>query len=147
MIRMTILGAVTATSLLATAAGAGDAFDSAVPKVRPAAQVPWMDVNPAIRFGDAFGDRAAGPQGTFGTFVPEFETPVHTHSGAYHAVVIEGVMTNPFGLEGESDPPRMGPGSYWYVPAGMPHSTACVSQSPCKFYMHAEGPFDFTPVE
>lgn len=54
-------------------------------------------------------------------------------------------MTNPF--EGEESPPRMGPGSYWYVPAGAVHATACVSDTPCQFYFHAESGFDFTPVE
>ena len=129
------------------AAQSGEAFDPAKPVVKPASAVPWVDVNAAIRFGDAFGDRATGPQGTFGTFPPNFVTPIHTHTGAYHAIVLKGEMTNPFGVDGEANPPRMGPGSYWYVPAGMAHATACVSDDPCMFYMHAGGAFDFTPVE
>ena len=142
------LAAVSVVLLAACTAGqAGDAFDAAKPVAKPAAAVPWVDVNEAIRFGDAFGDRATGPQGTFGTFPGNFNTPVHTHTGAYHAVVLKGEMTNPFGAEGEANPPTMGPGSYWYVPAGMAHATACVSAEPCMFYMHAGGAFDFTPVE
>jgi mannose-6-phosphate isomerase-like protein (cupin superfamily) len=134
--------------LAASAASqAGDAFDPAKPVAKPAAAVPWVDVNEAIRFGDAFGDRGTGPQGTFGTFPANFVTPVHTHTNAYHAIVVQGEMTNPFGADGEANPPRMGPGSYWYVPAGMAHATACVSDEPCMFYMHAGSFFDFTPVE
>lgn len=145
-----IVSSVVAAGVLLAgcAAGqAGDAFDPSKPVAKPAAEVPWVDVNPAIRFGDAFGDRATGPQGTFGTFPGNFITPVHTHTGAYHAVVLKGEMTNPFGTDGEANPPRMGSGSYWYVPAGMAHATACVSEDPCMFYMHAGGAFDFTPVE
>ena len=146
--RMIGSAAFAATVMAGCAAGqAGDAFDPSKPVVRPASAVPWVDVNEAIRFGDAFGDRATGPQGTFGTFPANFITPVHTHTGAYHAIVLRGEMTNPFGAEGESNPPRMGPGSYWYVPAGMAHATACVSEDPCMFYMHAGGAFDFTVVE
>ncbi len=51
-------------------------------------------------------------------------------------------MTNPF--EGEDNPPQMGPGSYWYVPAGAVHATACVSNTPCRFFFTAEEAFDFT---
>jgi quercetin dioxygenase-like cupin family protein len=70
---------------------------------------------------------------------------MHTHSGAYHGVVIKGVMTNPF--EGEINPPKLPPGSYWYVPADAVHATACVSNTPCEFYFHADSAFDFTPVK
>jgi quercetin dioxygenase-like cupin family protein len=41
----------------------------------------------------------------------------------------------------------MVPGSYWYVPAQAVHATACVSDTPCQFYFHADDAFDFTPVE
>ena len=102
-------------------------------------------LNPAISMAPVYGDRATGPHGTIGTFVPIFVTPFHTHSGAYHGVVISGLMTNPF--EGEENPPVMGPGSYWHVPANSVHATACVSATPCVFYFHAESGFDFTPVE
>ena len=94
--------------------------------------------------GSAWGKRMEGKHGTFGQFPGKASSPPHTHTGAYHGVVISGVMTNPF--EGETNPKKMGPGSYWFVPAGMEHVTACVSDDPCLFYFHAEGGFDFTPV-
>ncbi len=54
-------------------------------------------------------------------------------------------MTNPFA--GEAEPRKMGPGSYWFVPANAVHATACVSSIPCEFYFHAAGAFDFLPAE
>jgi len=95
-----------------------------------------------IEFGMAYGNTFESDHGTFGKFPGQFETPVHTHSQSYHAVVIEGVMTNP--MQGQTEfVSKMGPGSYWFVPAGQAHSTACVSSSPCQFYMHQQVPFDF----
>jgi len=120
-------------------------FDPAAERAVPADQLDFQNINPAVSMADAYGDRTKGAHGTFGTFPPEFITPMHTHSGAYHGVVIKGVMTNPF--EGETNPPKMPPGSYWYVPANAVHATDCVSKTPCEFYFHADGAFDFTTVK
>jgi hypothetical protein len=121
------------------------AFDSEAPVVLPVESQVFEPLNPMIAMAGAWGDRATGQHGTFGTFQPDFTTPFHTHTGAYHRVVIEGVMTNPF--EGEADAPEMGPGSYWYVPAGAAHATACISDTPCRFYFHADEGFDFIMAE
>lgn len=126
-------------------AEAGSKFDPAKSVVLPAEDVAFQAINPAINMGAAWGDRGAGAHGTFGQFPPEFITPFHTHSGAYHGIVLKGVMTNPF--EGEKSPPKMAAGSYWYVPANAVHATACVSTTPCAFYFHADKAFDFTPVK
>ena len=100
-----------------------------------------MDGAP-IEFGTAYGNTFKSDHGTFGKFPGKFETPAHIHSFAYHGVVIQGTMTNPMqGQTGKSK--EMGQGSYWFVPAGQAHSTACVSDAPCIFYMHQQVPFDF----
>lgn len=111
----------------------------------PAGELAFENINPAIRMATAWGNKGAGRHGTFGKFPAEFVTPLHTHSGAYHGVVLQGRMTNPF--DGDTTPPVMGPGSYWFVPAGVVHVTACVSKEPCMFYFHAEQAFDFQPKE
>ncbi len=112
---------------------------------RPAWQRDFAPMNPMIKMAPGYGDRAKGAHGTFGQFAPNFITPFHTHSAAYDGVVISGVMTNPFA--GEASPPKMGPGSYWHVPANSVHATACVSDTPCEFYFHAKGAFDFHPKQ
>jgi len=116
-------------------------FDPSKDTVKPAETIPYVNINPAIQFGSAWGDFSKTEHGTFGKFPAKFETPVHTHSGAYHGVVIKGTMTNPF--KGEKNPPIMKPGSYWFVPANSIHSTACISAEPCLFYFHAASKFDF----
>jgi len=96
-----------------------------------------------VKFADAYGDRAKGGHGTFGQFPAKFETPPHKHTHAYRAVVLKGEMTNPFA--GEANPPVMKPGSYWSVAAGEEHTTACVSDTPCEFFMWGSENFDFVP--
>ena len=124
---------------------AGTEFDTGKDVALPRWQLEFQNINPAIKMAAAYGDRRKGAHGSFGRFPPNFETPVHTHTGAYHGIVIKGVMTNPF--KGEETPPTMEPGSYWYVPAGSAHATACVSNIPCEFYFYADEAFDFHVVE
>ncbi len=136
------LGLILASAAVAMA---GEAFDPRKEVAKPSHLVEFQNINPAIEMGGAWGDRGKGAHGTFGKFPPNFITPFHTHSGAYHGVVLSGSMTNPF--KGEANPPDLGPGSYWYVPAESVHATACVSDTPCQFYFHADSGFNFTPVE
>lgn len=137
------LGAI--SLLVGPLALAGGAFDAQETVALQSELRDFQNINPAIKMAAAYGDRNTGSHGSFGQFPPNFETPSHVHSGAYHGVVIKGVMTNPF--KGEANSPSLQPGSYWYVPAGSEHTTACISDSPCEFYFYADGAFDFTPVE
>lgn len=120
-------------------------FDPGAEIATPSQQLKFKPVNPKISMADSYGDRFKGGHGTFGTFPANFQTPYHTHSQAYHGIVIKGVMTNPF--RNKTTNPEMGPGSYWYVPANSVHATACVSNVACEFYFHADGPFDFKVVK
>ena len=106
---------------------------------------PAFPGNDLIKFAPAYGDRASGKHGTFGQFPAKFETPTHIHSHSYRAVVLKGEMTNPF--KGEKNPPVLKPGSFWQVRAGSVHTTACISETPCEFFMFGEESFDFTAVE
>ncbi len=56
---------------------------------------PAFPGNDAINFARAYGDRENREHGTFGRFPANFETPLHTHSNDYRAIVLKGEMTNP----------------------------------------------------
>jgi len=118
--------------------------DSKPGTITMAEQIEFKQIAPFVQMGSAWGNRSKGAHGTFGQFPGGASSPLHVHSGDYHAVVISGVMTNPF--DNDPNPPKMSAGSYWFVPAGSEHVTACVSKEPCVFYFHANGAFDFSPV-
>jgi hypothetical protein len=127
-------------SLFAIPVGAAP-FDASAPEARPQETFQFDTITPFLKFSDAFADRTKpGPHGTFGMIPAHTASPQHTHSVAYHGVVVKGVLINPF--NGDPNPPRLSAGSYWYVPANIPHVTACVSDEPCLFYTHMNGPFD-----
>ncbi|NKB58355.1 MAG: DUF4437 domain-containing protein [Alphaproteobacteria bacterium] len=146
LVGLAIMSAVSGISVSACAGQNNIAgFDPAKEITTPAAKVVFNKINPAISMGGAYGDKSKGGHGTFGKFPANFITPFHTHSGAYHGVVISGTMTNPF--KGEQNPPELKAGSYWYVPDNAEHATACVSEEPCLFYFHANRAFDFHPTK
>ena len=115
---------------------------------------PAQDTLPAPVMVDVWGDRTTAGHGTVGVFPPGFSAPLHTHSEAYHGIVLSGLMSNPFGTQLEpflNNPAshgdiELGPGAYWYVPAGAQHTTTCVGPDPCWFYFHAAAAFDFAPI-
>jgi hypothetical protein len=104
-----------------------------------------------IQFSFVSGKAFETPHGTFGKFPgvkdfgKDFITPEHIHSYSYQAVVIQGTMINPEANEDPNKAKRMGPGSYWYQPANQVHTTGCVSEEPCIFYMYQPVPFNFVP--
>ena len=105
----------------------------------------FVTVMDPIQFADAYGDASTKAYGRFGKFPANFETPMHVHSHSYRAIVVKGLMTNPFG--NEKNAPVMKPGSYWSVKAGDNHPTACVSDVPCEFFVYSEHSFDFKVVD
>jgi quercetin dioxygenase-like cupin family protein len=96
-------------------------------------------------FGTVYGNRETGAHGTFVKIKKGQGTPVHTHSKAYHGVVIEGVVENPV-PGNQASPVKLVPGSYYFVPAGAEHITRCAQSSPtdCKTYFYQDSAFDFT---
>lgn len=109
------------------------------------AEVQWAEIVPGIEFGTLFGDWQADAHGKLVRFDPGVVSPMHTHGGGYHAVVIAGTVINPY--EGEEDPPLLEPGAYWATPAGAVHATGCVSEEPCLVYAHMEEGWDIEVVE
>jgi quercetin dioxygenase-like cupin family protein len=119
-------------------------FDPEKPVEEPDGDFHFDTITPFLQFSDAYGDRNFTGHGTFGIIPASTASPSHVHSAAYHGVVIKGEITD--GFNGEANPPRLGPGSYWYVPENAVHITACVSSEPCLFYTHSEWKFDFSPA-
>ena len=106
-----------------------ETFDPNVAITKPAKALKFDNITPSLQFSDASGDRANTAHGRFAVISGNWDTSSHIHSAANHGVVVRGVVTN--GFDGDKNPPRLGPGSYWYVSANAVHTTACLSKEPC----------------
>ncbi len=140
---MSVIAAMVIVMIIPQAlAGSGGVTDKTLPEENKAF-APAFPGNDKINFATAYGDRSKHEHGTFGRFPANFETPPHVHSHDYRAIVLKGEMTNPF--KGNKNPPILRPGSFWSVSGGSVHTTACVSSTPCEFFMYSAKPFDFKP--
>lgn len=72
--------------------------------------------------------------------------PMHTHTANYQLVVIKGVMKHWDANGSQKTAPRMGPGSFWYQPAGQAHGDACESDE-CVWFISFDGPRDFAEAK
>jgi hypothetical protein len=98
-------------------------------------------VNPAtgIQASNVWGDVTKGAHGAFFRFDSGFESPVHTHTYDYYAVVIKGELEN---YQPGQTPLKLGPGSYWYQRGKQAHTTSCVSKEQCEIYIVQQNMFD-----
>lgn len=104
----------------------------------------WVEIIPGVDFAAVHGVWAEGAHAKFARFAPRLAIPVHRHTNAYHGVVVQGEVTNPYpGQDGVV----MRPGDYWHVPAGMAHSNECVSDEPCLIFTYGDALWDVEIVE
>ena len=97
-----------------------------------------------LKAAPVYGDTFKSAHGTLLKMPSRFVSPVHTHSEDYHAVVVNGVVSN--GLPGAPDVP-LAAGSHWFQKGNEAHITKCLSSTECLFFITQEGKFDFFPTE
>ncbi|WP_166415460.1 cupin domain-containing protein [Cochlodiniinecator piscidefendens] len=74
-------------------------------------------------------------------------SPPHVKSANMYGVMLQGEMVHyPQGADPEGAQ-RMGAGSYYHIPSGLAHVSACVSAEPCVAYLYQDGAFDFLPMQ
>ena len=110
----------------------------------PSETLNW-DVTPeGVAFAPLSGDRMREAYFAMVRLPAGTVSPPHVKSAAMFGVMIEGHMTH--AVLGAENPTIIGPGSYYQVPADLPHVSACVSDTPCVTMLYQDGAFDFVPV-
>ncbi len=113
--------------------------------LRTASEMKWVDIPDAkgAKQAVAWGNPQKGPHGSFAKFEAGTEVPLHTHTAASRSVVITGTMVE--GLEGQQ-PKELGPGSYFFIPGDVKHTTSCKAGAECVIYTDWSGAFDIKPA-
>ena len=107
----------------------------------PAADLKWVSEPevPAVQTAVVWGDPKKGAHGAFNKFPAGFEVPLHSHTHDAHVVVVSGTMIEtPEGGAAK----ELGPGSYFFMPGGNRHTTACKAGSECVVYRSSAGIWD-----
>ena len=113
--------------------------------LRAASEMKWVDIPDAkgAQQAVAWGNPQKGAHGSFSKFAGGTEVPMHTHTAGSRSAVIAGTMLE--GLEGQT-PKELGPGSYFYIPVEVKHTTACKAGAECIIYTDWQGAFDLKPA-
>jgi len=112
--------------------------------LRTPSEMKWVDIPDAkgAKQAVAWGNPQKGPHGSFAKFEGGTEISLHTHTAGGRSVVISGTMVE--GLEGQ--PKELGPGSYFFIPGDVKHTTACKAGAECVIYTDWSGAFDLKPA-
>ncbi|MCY6381112.1 hypothetical protein [Hoeflea prorocentri] len=74
-------------------------------------------------------------------------SPAHTKSATMYGVVVSGVLVHTEAGVGKNEETRLPPGSFYKIPADLPHVSKCVSSTDCVTFLYQDGRFDFLPVQ
>ncbi len=111
----------------------------------PEKELNWKTTPEGVAFAALHGDRFSEsylamvqlPAGTI--------SPPHVKTSDMMGLLISGQMTHD--AHPASAPPQtIDVGAYYHIPAGLPHVSACVSDTPCVTLLYQNGAFDFLPV-
>ncbi len=113
--------------------------------LRAASEMKWVDVPDAkgVQQAVVWGNAQKGAHGSFAKLTAGTDIPLHTHTAGGRTVVISGTMLE--GLEGQT-PKELGPGSYFFIPGNVKHTTACKAGAECLIYTDWQGAFDLKPA-
>ena len=131
--------------LALVAAGPVAAADTTIHTI-PTAQLGWETTPEGVAFAALEGDRFVEPYMAMVRLPAGLISPAHTKSADMYGVMISGTMTHvPLGAD-PADGAALPPGSYYRVPAGVPHVSSCISDTDCVTFLYQDGKFDFLPV-
>jgi quercetin dioxygenase-like cupin family protein len=135
---LTLFGvvAMSAASVLAQAGKKAD--------LRTPSELKWTDAPEVkgVQRAVVWGNGKKSSHGSFAKFPGGFTSPLHTHISDGRSVVVSGTVIET--LEGQS-PKELPAGSYFFIPGGLKHTTACKAGAECVLYTHWSGAFDLKP--
>jgi quercetin dioxygenase-like cupin family protein len=114
----------------------------------PLSSLKWVPAGPGspIQIATLWGDREKGPEyGMLLKMPAGSEAGRHSHTGAYHAVNVQGtwVHTN----DGDPKPHELPPGSYAMQPGKAVHNDMCKGTTECIIFVHQHAAGDFIPAK
>jgi quercetin dioxygenase-like cupin family protein len=114
----------------------------------PMSQMKWEPAAPGspLQIAILWGDRAKGPEyGMLLKMPAGAEAGWHSHTGAYHAVSVEGNWIHTSSREGK--PVELTPGGHAYQPGKVVHNDSCKGPGECIVLVHQHAPGDFIPAK
>lgn len=100
-----------------------------------------------IKIAVLWGNPQEGESAVMLKFPANFPGGMHSHTHAYHAVVISGASKHWVNGEIEADARLQLPGDYWYQKSGQVHQDSFPTDEETILFLQFEGPLDTVFVE
>ena len=113
---------------------------------QPPDLIAWEKSPEGASFATLWGDLTADKHGAMVKLPGGVSSPMHIHSEDIHGVVISGTFSH---IAKGADPSTeidLPPGSYYLLPANLPHISKCISEVECVTFIYQDAKFDFVPT-
>ncbi|MEX3008546.1 DUF4437 domain-containing protein [Hoeflea sp. TYP-13] len=138
----------TAIGALLTIAACSTSIAMAEPITNmPVTALDWETTAEGVAFAPLSGDRFKEAYMAMVRLPAGLVSPPHTKSANMFGVVISGTLIHVGVSEVQNDERLLPAGSFYKIPANLPHISKCVSQTDCVTFLYQDGSFDFLPVE
>ncbi|MGH1483401.1 MAG: DUF4437 domain-containing protein [Geminicoccales bacterium] len=107
----------------------------------------WETTEEGVAFAPLIGDRMIDPYMAMVRLPAGLVSPPHVKTANMFGVVISGTITHNAVDADPSQETLLPEGSFYKVPAGLPHVSKCVSETDCVTFLYQDGKFDFLPVK
>ncbi|MFK8033573.1 MAG: DUF4437 domain-containing protein [Hyphomicrobiales bacterium] len=113
----------------------------------PTSKMQWETTPEGVQFATLEGDRFAEPYMAMVQLPAGLISPAHTKTANMFGIVLSGTMVH----EAQNAPAdalevQLPKGSFYKIPAGLPHISKCISAENCVTFLYQDGQFDFLPV-
>jgi mannose-6-phosphate isomerase-like protein (cupin superfamily) len=135
---------VIAVSVVLIMAAAALSISAGKSVVVAKADLTWKDMGiPGVASALVSGDMEKGASRFFLKYPVGLVTPNHHHTADHYATVVSGTIT--LTLDGKEH--TLGPGSYFALTEGMPHTAKVEGDEEAVFFIQADGPWDVVMEE
>lgn len=102
----------------------------------------WPLPDVPIEIAVLWGNPQEGESAVMLRFPANFPGGMHSHTNAYHAVVVSGASRHWIEGESEAEAPLQQPGDYWYQVGGEVHQDSFPTDAETILFLQFEGPID-----
>lgn len=113
----------------------------------PADSLGWETTEEGVAFAPLVGKRFEEPYMAMVQLPAGLASPAHTKTANMFGVVISGAMVHSRVGADPAAETLLPAGSFYKIPANLPHISKCVSVVDCVTFLYQDGKFDFLPTE
>ncbi len=113
----------------------------------PATELAWETTPEGVAFAALKGDRFHEAYMAMVRLPAGLVSPAHTKTASMHGVVVSGVISHRAVDSEPTSEKHLPVGSYYEIPANVPHVSKCLSQTDCITFLYQDGSFDFLPTD